>query len=355
VNILNSIFICLRAAMLVAVLSLGYGLEGIGVVEFIVEVLNLFSKYIACKKADNKSNYNFQKASIKSSKKLISFAFLTFVALLGDALRWNTDSIIIGRMLSMDAVGVYGVGAILVKLFLRISSAVSITTYPGLSGLAATNIEEFKKMYMSYSQITALVVAGIAIQIIIFSESFISLWVGIGYDDSSLIAIILTISLSLDYITSVAVNGLKALNKQKIFALQTLFEGFANLILSILLIPHFGIIGVAVGTAIPMIITKVIIQPIYSSKIIGINYSEYFIKVLVQPILFGAAIYFLATAIGLYDNIGNYISLFFMCSFVGTIYFMIIIIFITPIRNQCIQRSFEVKRFFGTLLSTVLK
>jgi hypothetical protein len=53
-------------------------------------------------------------------------------------------------------------------------------------------------------------------------------------------------------------------------------EGVANLVLSILLVRHFGLLGVALGTMIPMALTKLFVQPWYFCRIMQFDLLEYY-------------------------------------------------------------------------------
>jgi hypothetical protein len=52
-------------------------------------------------------------------------------------------------------------------------------------------------------------------------------------------------------------------------------EGAANLVLSVILASRYGIVGVAMGTFVPLVFSKLLIQPIYVCRIAGIPYWEY--------------------------------------------------------------------------------
>jgi hypothetical protein len=53
-------------------------------------------------------------------------------------------------------------------------------------------------------------------------------------------------------------------------------EGLANLVLSILLVRHFGLLGVALGTMVPMAFTKLFVQPWYFCRIMHFDLLEYY-------------------------------------------------------------------------------
>jgi O-antigen/teichoic acid export membrane protein len=69
------------------------------------------------------------------------------------------------------------------------------------------------------------------------------------------------------------------ISKHRFLALSTVIEGVVNLTLSILLARRYGIVGVALGTTIPMLITRTFVQPVYVCHVAGIAISEYLRRV----------------------------------------------------------------------------
>jgi O-antigen/teichoic acid export membrane protein len=66
-----------------------------------------------------------------------------------------------------------------------------------------------------------------------------------------------------------------ATSKHKFFAYSNSIEGICIVLISILLVRHYGLVGVALGTFISMGIIRLIIQPIYFCRVSSIKYSEY--------------------------------------------------------------------------------
>ena len=71
-------------------------------------------------------------------------------------------------------------------------------------------------------------------------------------------------------------------------AVVTLIEGVSNLILSILLVRPYGIIGDALGTAIPLLGTYILFMPSHLCSRLGIRVSTYLRQAYVLPLLLSA-------------------------------------------------------------------
>jgi len=87
--------------------------------------------------------------------------------------------------------------------------------------------------------------------------------------------VVLVAGWTLGLAQSPSVQLLFGISKHKFFAWLNSIEGGANLVLSILLARRYGILGVALGTMFPMLVTKLIVQPIYVCQVVGIPYFEY--------------------------------------------------------------------------------
>lgn len=280
-NVSNCLMLLGRALAMFFVLRCGGGLIGLGFIEFTMEAANIVIKFVLTSRMG--VSLSVSAASSSMAKALLGFSIPSFLAILGDTLRLNADLAVVGRILTLHAVGVYGIASTIIKLLLRLSSALTTPTYPRLSFLAARDMAAFRSTYLRYSHICALFVTWLAVEVVLLCEGFIHLWVGPSFAESVPIAVILALSLSTDYATVVSVYALKAVNRQNRFVVQSIGEGLVNLGLSIFLARRMGMIGVALGTAIPVVITKLLIQPVYSSSIIGVRLHQYYMKTVIQP------------------------------------------------------------------------
>ena len=124
---------------------------------------------------------------------------------------------------------------------------------------------------------------------VIFGKSLITLWVGEGFIEASSILTILSISTAFAVAQNPAIGLMYALNKHHYYAGATVVEAVANLLLSIYLAKQYGMVGVALGTMIPMLIIKVLVMPLYVHKVAKVNLSQY-LKPIITPALVAAAV-----------------------------------------------------------------
>jgi O-antigen/teichoic acid export membrane protein len=108
-----------------------------------------------------------------------------------------------------------------------------------------------------------------------WGKPFIEVWMGTEYLDAYPVLAILVLGVTFALWQTISINLLFGISKHKIIAVLNTIEGVANLLLSILLARYYGLIGVALGTFIPMALLKLIVQPIYVSRALSVPYFEY--------------------------------------------------------------------------------
>jgi O-antigen/teichoic acid export membrane protein len=117
-------------------------------------------------------------------------------------------------------------------------------------------------------------------------KSIIELWVGKKYVAQGYpVLLILTIPYTLMLVQSASGRILFGMGKHGKLAVVTLIEGAANLVLSILLVRPFGIIGDAIGIAIPLAGTFLLFMPFHLCSRLGIRVTTYLRQAYVLPLM----------------------------------------------------------------------
>jgi O-antigen/teichoic acid export membrane protein len=120
--------------------------------------------------------------------------------------------------------------------------------------------------------------------LIFLGEAFIQKWVGAGYLDAYPVLLILVTGLLFAFFHVPGLDFLLGTTGYRFVGIINLIEGLCNLMLSLVLVRFYGLVGVALGTLIPITIIKIFIQPIYVSRMLSVQVSEYIERV-ARPIL----------------------------------------------------------------------
>ncbi len=83
---------------------------------------------------------------------------------------------------------------------------------------------------------------------------------------------------------------LYGISKHRVYSFIVVAEGLVNLGLSLVLVKKYGIIGVALGTLIPIFVTSFFIVPYYANRVIQVSSSRY-TKVLMRGLALGVLVH----------------------------------------------------------------
>jgi len=284
-NSVTIIITIIRAILIVIFLSSGFGLVGIAFSHLITAVIMIVSNYTICKILFSYFRLRLKAVSWSMLRLLLGFGIATTVWSLADIMRFNLDSFVIGKWINLPSVAVYGVAALIIRYFLNFiaqgTSAVLTPRFSSLDGEGEGN--HLRQLFMKSVSVASYLSFAIGSLIIIFGKQFITLWVGKDFVGAAPVLWVLAVAYSIALAQTPGVSLVYAKKKHYLFAAVSIIEGIANVILSIYLAPRYGILGVAIGTAVPMLVIKVFVQPIYISRIIGISFIRYWGK-LVLPL-----------------------------------------------------------------------
>jgi O-antigen/teichoic acid export membrane protein len=132
--------------------------------------------------------------------------------------------------------------------------------------------------------------------VIFYGRAFIRRWMGPGYDNAYWISVIMSASVIIDLPQSPGIQLLYGLSKHKVYAVLNIWEGVANVALSILFLRWWGVYGVALGTLAEMAFFKLLIQPVYICRAAGLPVRAYLGEAILVTLLKTAAplaLYFL--------------------------------------------------------------
>lgn len=304
------------------------GVIGLGLGTLIGSVVQLSMSFIVVKKRFPWVRFELRAARWNHLKELITFGTATVVMSVALIIRQNLDSFIIGRLVNIEAVAVYGIAWQLIHYAYSIVNAGMGVVTPRFANLVGRNSTELlKTMLLKSTTISSALAFGFGCLSLTLGGRFILFWVGSGFSGAIPVFMLLTGA----YVASMAQNPifgyLLAVNRHQTIAIVTLCEAGVNLLLSILLAPRYGIVGVALGTAIPMLAVKLIIQPLYFAKIAGVAVSRYLRSMLGPFLSFGVCLLVAYWGFGtdFFLNLGEK-SMFLFVVLVGIVYAILTIV-----------------------------
>ena len=159
----------------------------------------------------------------------------------------HCDVLMIGGLMSMREVAVYGLAVKLVNTLQLPLNPIRESLYPLFVKRYGDNIKAFYNLYLKISSIlTWLVIVGVLLSYCALSIVF--KFVNTSYADSLYVYIILSFSVIFIYNASLRSSYVTIINKGKILMISQIISVFVNIVLNVFLIMCIGMFGAAIST-----------------------------------------------------------------------------------------------------------
>ncbi len=213
-----------------------------------------------------------------TANKLIRFGVPVLVGQVADRIRLQSDALIVSIFLGLKAVTHYNIATTLVMYYMDGISAIIGVLTPILSlQMGSKDVDGMRRSLLAGTRLAICSGGFVAFGLICWGKVFIVRWVGAEYSDAYPVLVVLTAAMSIDLWQYTAVNGLYATLHQKTYAKINLSEAIANGILSLLLARRMGMVGIAIGTLIPSVVIRGLIQPWIIERKLGIAAVKFYL------------------------------------------------------------------------------
>jgi O-antigen/teichoic acid export membrane protein len=218
---------------------------------------------------------------------IVNYSSTTLMIMVSMRLKFRTDEIVIGSMLSAAAITYFNIGARIVDYAGMVVTSFAQNFLPVASQSEATgNLSRLRKLLVVGNRLCAFTIFPISATLLVLGKSVIEVWVGRRYVATSFpVLIIILIPSTIMLAQAMSGRVLFGMGKHRTWAYVTLVEGVCNLILSIILIRYYGIIGDAFGTAIPLTCSMVLFMPRHLCRLLGIRLGTYLREAFLLPFL----------------------------------------------------------------------
>jgi O-antigen/teichoic acid export membrane protein len=273
---LANLGLVLRTGLIIFVLLAGGGLIALAwVTLFATLLVSALQIWLARREAPWA---RLERKSIKSKvvKDFFSYSIYTFVAYLADTVRFQLDTVVISGLIGLAAVTHYKVAGVLAQYYLQIIVVTVGMLLPVLSRLhGAGDRSALEKVFFFGTKLSCCISVFICVGLIAWGKPFIARWMGAQYEDGYLPLVLLSLAVLLDVCQKSSADLLYATFNHRFYASLNAAEAVLNLGFSLALARPMGIAGVAAGTLIGAVLTRIVFQPMYVCKVSGFDYKEY--------------------------------------------------------------------------------
>ena len=292
----------LMAGATVFVLKAGFGILGLAIVGFVTTLMAGIANVIFAFRLLRGFRISSQFISKASLRELSHYGFfMAFINIAGRIVT-NLDAIVIGVFMTAEDITYYAIGANLIPYYFALVSSVTLTITPHATSLDAQGKKErLRSLWLKSSRGIIMFASLIAAGLVFVGKDFLKIWMGERYVagianvSSADILKILAIAALMRLGASAGKQMCFAMRRVQFLALLAFIDACLNVLLSCLLVQKFGLIGVAVGTLVPMALIYGIVLPGFMMKILDVKITEYIARVPWGGLSILAAMFFMSS------------------------------------------------------------
>lgn len=205
----------------------------------------------------------------KLVKEILRYSFFVFLPGIITIAYWQTGQVILGAVIGAGAVAVYATAVQVANGYMALANSISSVFLPQLSAISAKteDMTQINDIFIRNSRLQfflmSLLLAGFAL----YGREFVQLWLGNGFQNTYIYALILMSGLFVCLVQTTAVVAIQAKNKHAFRSTVYFFLGLLNILLSIPMAKKYGGLGCAMTTGFCLLLGQTIIMNIYYYKI----------------------------------------------------------------------------------------
>jgi O-antigen/teichoic acid export membrane protein len=275
-----------RTISIVVALLDGYGIVALALINLAASILNGLTMWAIAHKLYPELRLLFRAPLLPHMRTILSFSVLLSVLHVFGVLSYYSDALVIAVFLPVSSVTFFAIAGNLCEYARQVASAVSVLMTPRVSALASAGSSNVGCEILGAARLATLVTAPIAATFWFRGESFINLWMGTEYGPASgEVLRILAFVVLLGGARSVAIASIIGVNKHRTLIPAYGCEAACNVALSVALVGPFGLVGVALGTAIPSLVMSLGYIPRCLAKSLEVPASVFYRNAWLLPMV----------------------------------------------------------------------
>jgi O-antigen/teichoic acid export membrane protein len=312
--------------LVITFIKAGYGIVALSLIGFCINMVSNALIYWQCRRLLPEFRFlpiNMDKMHFRS---LLNYGKYVLLNNIGVKIATGTDALLIGIFLHASAITYFAIPNTLTNYMKNLVQSSTWVLNPLFSELESRkNTARIKSLFVEASKFSLLIGLPIGIVFLAMGKTFISLWIGKEYGEhSGMVLIVLTIASLLSLQHHVMNSMLYGLSRHNIIAYLKLGEAAVGIILIVFFIKLWGILGVAVGGGIALVLFMGAILPIVVCRTLDIQLLEYMKESFVLPIIssipFAVCCYFVnklfpaSNLMGFFGSVFCILPVFLICA-----------------------------------------
>ncbi len=309
-----------RALLIIVALTNGGGLLAIGAITVAMNILSyLVFTCIALHALPVR--LSARRVEWRVFREIAGYGVFAFAILAAEKLRFQSDAMVIGALVSTTAIASFSIAARLVEYSSYAVRSMSQIFTPMSSQFdAAGDLARLQRTFVAGNRASAFIIFPLSVALIVVGRSIIEAWVGARYVDSYSILVLLIVPRTLYLAQSTSIRILLGMGRHRVLASVLLLEGAVNLLLSLFLVRRMGVVGVAWGTAIPLACTSLLFLPRHLCRALDVPLRTFLTRAYRLPLILGAAQAAVLWFVSHVFSAHNYVGVLLQIASSGTVY-----------------------------------
>lgn len=246
-------------------LVLNYGLYALVMVNAISGVLNIAFKLWCIKRYTRQkiSWHYFDKAGLKE---IAGYSGWVTVIALAQRCIFNLAPSILGALSGSTSIAILGIAITLEGYTYTFANALNGLFLPKVSRVLANNNGDIMPLMIKMGRIQIYIVGLIIFGVVCLGQDFIQLWVGDGFKDSYLCAVLIIIPSFFHLPQMIGNDAIFAANKVKQLSVIFILMAILNIIGAVVLSPSLGATGICISVFISYLVRTIGMDVIFQKE-----------------------------------------------------------------------------------------
>lgn len=175
-------------------------------------------------------------------------------------LNYSVDALVIGAFLNTSAVAVWTVGQRLAEVTQRLTNQLNEVLFPAVvDNDTAARMHRLQAIFVQGTRLSLATVIPMGGVMILMAGPLVQAWVGPDFSGSVVVLQLLSLTVIVRVGNATAGTLLKGAGEHRLVAFTNVAAALVNLALSIAIVKPLGLVGVAVGTLVPVCLASTLV------------------------------------------------------------------------------------------------
>lgn len=319
-NATQIMFSLLRGFLIVIALDKGRGLLTIALITVMLNLL-IYASLVAKVFKTIPLQLGVRFVNLTVLREMMSYGVSAFLIIIGEKLCFQSGPAVVGMFVSSAAITYFAVGLKLVEYSTSPVQGLTQILAPMCSHFDATgDMDRLRQICITGSQACATLIFPACAALIVLGKPIIQIWMGSEYISSYIVLLFLILPKTLYLVEAASCKVLLGMGKHGMLGVVILIDGISSLFLSALLVRHFGIAGVALGTALPLISTSLFFLPRHICRLLKVPLAMFLMRAYLLPLILCAPFVAILVCLRHLFYPHNYLQLFTQLALAGLVY-----------------------------------